>query len=115
MRIAVVEDDKATREKTVEYIRRFQRENSLEISIEEFADGKELIEGYTRRYDLIFLDIEMRELNGMTAAEKIRRVDENVLLVFLTNMSGYAIRGYAVQAADYILKPLTFELFSVKM
>ena len=115
MRIAVVEDDKATREKTVEYIRRFRQENSLEISVEEFADGRELIGGYTRRYDLIFLDIEMRELNGMAAAEKIRKVDEQVLLVFLTNMSGYAIRGYAVRAADYILKPLTYELFSVRM
>lgn len=115
MRIAVVEDEQATRAKTVEYIRRFQKEHSLDITVDEYADGKELIRASNQRYDLIFLDIEMKEMNGLTAAEKIRKTDEYVLLVFLTHMSGYAIRGYAVQASDYILKPLTYDLFAFKM
>ena len=115
MRIAVVEDEQITRAKTVEYFRRFQAENNLEIFIEEFSDGSELIAGYSPRFDLIFLDIEMKKMNGLTAAGKIREKDEHVLLVFLTHMSGYAIRGYAVQASDYILKPLSYELFSCKM
>ena len=115
MHVAVVEDDASTRAKTVEYFRRFQEENHLEISVEDFSDGKELMRAYTPRFDLIFLDIEMKEMNGMTAAHKIREKDERVLLVFLTHMSGYAIRGYAVQESDYILKPLSYELFSCKM
>ena len=115
MHVAVVEDDASTRAKTVEYFRRFQEENHLEISVEDFSDGKELMRAYTPRFDLIFLDIEMKEMNGMTAAHKIREKDERVLLVFLTHMSGYAIRGYSVQASDYILKPLSYELFSCKM
>ena len=115
MRVAIVEDDGETRAVTAEYFRRFQRENGTVIDVEEYADGRELIDRYSPRFDLIFLDIEMRTLNGMHTAEKIRETDERVMLVFLTHMSGYAIRGYAVQASDYILKPLSYDLFAVKM
>jgi DNA-binding LytR/AlgR family response regulator len=115
MRVAVVEDDQLTRAKTVEYFRRFQVEYNTVIEIEEFSDGRELISGYSPRFDLIILDIEMKDLNGMKTAEKIRETDMRVLIVFLTHMSGYAIRGYAVQASDYILKPLSYELFAGKM
>ena len=73
------------------------------------------MDGYSPRFDLIFLDIEMKDMNGMKAARKIRETDEKVLLVFLTHMSMYAIHGYAVQASDYILKPLPYELFAGKM
>lgn len=115
MRVAIVEDDGETRAVTAEYFHRFQRENGTVIDVEEYADGRELIDRYSPRFDLIFLDIEMRTLNGMHTAEKIRETDERVMLVFLTHMSGYAIRGYAVQASDYILKPLSYDLFAVKM
>ncbi len=115
MRVAIVEDDRATRVKTAELFRRFQQENKIAIEIEEFSDGRELMDGYSPRFDLIFLDIEMKDMNGMKAARKIRETDEKVLLVFLTHMSMYAIHGYAVQASDYILKPLPYELFAGKM
>ena len=57
----------------------------------------------------------MGEMNGITVAKKIREKDQQTLLVFLTHISSYAIQGYAVQASDYILKPLSYELFSSKM
>ena len=115
MRVAVVEDDQATRAKTVDYFRRFQSDNNMTFETEEYADGRDLINNYSPRFDLIFLDIEMKDMNGLKTAERIRETDEKVLLVFLTHMSGYAIRGYAVQASDYILKPLSYELFAGKM
>ena len=115
MNIALVEDDAATREKTAGYCRRFQKETNEQIRIREFSDGKELVDHYDPSIDLIFLDIEMKEMNGMEAAEAIRKKDRNVMIVFLTNMGGYAIRGYSVQATDYILKPLSYPVFCCKM
>ena len=115
MRVVIVEDDLQTRRQTLSFFRRYQAKTGIDIDIEEFSDGVDLVENYRPRYDIIFLDIEMRQMNGMAAAERIRRVDQNVLLVFLTNMSSYAVQSYAVQASDYILKPLTYDVFEMKL
>ena len=115
MNIAIVEDDAVTREETAEYCRRFQAETNAKLLIREFSDGRELVDNYDSSFDLIFLDIEMNYLNGLEAAEIIRKKDKNVMIVFLTNMGGYAIRGYSVQATDYILKPLSYPVFRCKM
>lgn len=115
MKIAIAEDNPAERRWTLSLFRRFQEESGVQLEVTAYADGEDLIRDYGSGFDLIFLDIEMQRMDGLTAAEKIREKDASVLLVFLTNMSGYAIRGYAVQASDYILKPISYELFAGKM
>ena len=65
--------------------------------------------------DLILMDIEMTFMDGMSAAEEIRRADPEVLIIFITNSPQYAIKGYAVQALDYILKPLSYYAFCQRM
>ena len=61
------------------------------------------------------MDIEMTFMDGMSAAEEIRRADPEVLIIFITNSPQYAIKGYAVQALDYILKPLSYYAFCQRM
>ena len=63
----------------------------MEISL--IADGSEIAEHYTPGFDIIFMDVEMPRLDGFAAAEAIRAVDAEVVLVFVTNMAQYAIRG----------------------
>ena len=60
------------------------------------------------------MDIEMPHLNGMEAAQKIRGLDKEVVIVFITNMAQYAIKGYEVDALDFILKPLNYYTFSMR-
>ncbi|MCD8154227.1 MAG: LytTR family DNA-binding domain-containing protein [Clostridiales bacterium] len=115
MRIAVVEDDPDTRKVIIRYLERFQSETGTHSEIDGFSDGKDIVNGFRPLYDLIFLDIEMREMDGIQAAREIRKTDRKVILVFLTNIARYAIKGYEVGAADYILKPLSYELFRMKM
>ena len=57
----------------------------------------------------------MPKLNGMDAAEFIREKDEDVVIMFITNMAQYAIRGYSVGALDFIMKPITYYTFAMKM
>ena len=59
--------------------------------------------------DLLFLDVEMKGLNGMETAEKIRTFDEQILIVFVTGYSDYVFDGYLVGALDYLMKPVTEE------
>ena len=61
------------------------------------------------------MDIQLPGMNGMKAAEKLRELDQVAALVFVTNLSRYAINGYEVGALDYILKPLDYDAFRLKM
>lgn len=114
MRVAIVEDDQACREQLAEYIHRYGEEHGAAFAVECYADGRQIVADDTARFDIILLDIEMPGLNGMEAAEQLRARDEDVVLVFVTNMAQYAIRGYEVGALDFVLKPINYYTFSVR-
>ena len=114
-RVAIVEDERGFVEELKSYLKQYEQENGQEFEVSVFYDGAEILENYTPKYDLILLDIEMPKVNGMDAAEKIRETDENVVLMFITNMAQYAIRGYSVGALDFVMKPITYYTFSMKM
>ena len=114
LRVAVVEDDEKSRNLLRDMIGRYAGEHQMEIRTDEFADGREIVENYTPDYDILLFDIEMPGLSGMEAAEKIRETDRDVVMVFITNMAQYAIKGYEVDALDFILKPVSYETFSMR-
>lgn len=115
VRIAFVEDDPAVMETLVDYIRRYERQYGGSFELTQFSDGDEIVSDYRAIYDIIFLDVQMKRMDGMTAAEHIRKVDSDVILVFITNMAQFAIRGYAVDAMDYVLKPVPYFAFSQQL
>lgn len=115
IRIATVEDDGRDREALITHLHRYEKENSLKFSITEFQDGEDIITNYAAEYDLILMDIEMTFLNGMKTAEKIRELDTDVVIIFITNAPQYAIQGYKVNALDYMLKPISYFSFSETM
>ena len=114
-RIAVVEDDAEYIERITRYIEQFALENNLDIQTTAFRDGMEIVMNYRHGWDIIFLDIEMPNLDGFSAAKEIRARDSTVLMIFITNMARYAIRGYEVEALDFVLKPVSYEQFYMKM
>lgn len=115
LRIAIVDDEDIYITQLQEYMEQYAREKKQEIQTEVFHDGRELLDGYSPRFDIILLDIEMKELNGMETAREIRKQDQEVVLVFITNMAQYAINGYEVGALDYVLKPIHYFTFSVRL
>lgn len=115
IRIAIVEDETEEREQLVSYVTRYTRQYGIEFAVSQFGDGDEILEHYRPVYDIIFLDVEMKRLDGMETAARIRTMDDDVLLIFITNMAQYAIRGYAVGALDYVLKPVPYFAFSQQL
>ena len=113
--LAIVEDELLYVRQLMEYVEQYQRESGNEIKVTRFADGDEIVEGYTGEFDIILMDIQMRFLDGMSAAEQIRRLDQEVIIIFITNMTQYAIRGYEVDALDYMVKPIEYFSFSQKL
>lgn len=115
IRIAVVEDDKNYAEKLRKYLDRYQKESGKKLKIEYFEDGEDIAVDYKGSFDIILMDIEMQFMNGMTAAERIREMDDEVVIIFITNTPQYAMKGYMVDALDYVLKPLAYFAFSQRI
>lgn len=108
IRIAIVEDEKACADSLTEQLKRFSKEAKQEIACSVFTDGMNFISDYCPIYDVVFMDIEMPYLNGMLAAKKLREMDQNVSLIFVTRLAQYAVQGYEVEAAGYLLKPVEY-------
>ena len=115
IKIAIVEDDISYSDQLKEYLHRYHNEYSENFDIHTYSDGDAIVENYHSQYDIILMDVEMRFMDGMAAAEEIRAKDKEVVIIFITNMPQYAIRGYAVEALDYILKPVSYFAFSQRL
>ena len=107
MKIAVCDDDR----NDIAIINSLIKKYDPDLSAENYCSAEELLDGLNEQwYDLIFLDIQMKTLNGFEAAKLIveRYEDKAPLIVFTTNSSQYTLRGYEV-AFRYLIKPVGFE------
>ncbi len=114
IRIAIVEDNENDVKVLQDCLARYSRENGVEFDIKVFGDGLDFISNYKICYDIIMMDIEMPLMNGMEAAKKLREMDDVTQLMFITNLSQYAINGYEVDACDYILKPISYYALALR-
>ena len=108
IRTAIVEDAAFDRQVLQDCLREYGQETGTELQITEFTDGSAFLEQYPDGFDLVFMDIMMNGMDGLTTARKMRRRDDKVLLVFVTSMLQYAVQGYSVDAMDFIVKPVTY-------
>lgn len=115
IKIAIVEDEELYISKLEQYLKQYQDESEEKFELTVYRDGDEITSGYKAQFDIILMDIQMKFVDGMSAAEEIRKQDSQVIILFITNMAQYAIRGYEVDALDYILKPVTYFTFSQKL
>ena len=113
-RIAVVEDDSFERERLKKYLNTFEKREGDSFIVKEFSNGKTFADEFCPDFDIVFLDVGLPGLNGISVAKEIRKKDSGVTIVFITSMKEYAIEGYSVQAYDYIVKPLDYGSFKMK-
>lgn len=115
IKIAIVEDESMYANQLKEYLEQYEKENGEVFDITMYSDGDDIVHKYKAQFDIILMDVEMKFMDGMSAAKEIRKVDTEVVIIFITNMAQYAIRGYAVDALDYVLKPVSYFAFSQRL
>jgi DNA-binding LytR/AlgR family response regulator len=115
IRLAIVEDDEYVAGTIKNYAIRYADENGRHIEISLYRDGDQIADNYKPNYDIILMDIQMSFMDGMTAAQLIREKDQEVIIIFITNLAKYALQGYTVDAFDFIVKPVQFFSFSRRL
>lgn len=112
LRVAIVEDEQAAAAVLLGHLQRYEKEQGEAFEAKVYPNALQFLDAYRPNFNIIFMDVEMPSLNGMDAAKLLRKKDSFVPLVFITNMSQYAIRGYEVDAVDYVLKPVSYYRFA---
>lgn len=115
IRIAIVEDEPTERDRIKVYLEEIAQEDQTQFDIEQYSSGMAFVMRGMKDYDLVLMDIDMPNLNGIETAKALRKVDQSATLIFVTNMAQYAISGYEVNAVDFILKPVNRYSFAIKI
>lgn len=115
IRIAIVEDDPVEAKNLKEFLERYGSEKNKGFEISVFPEAVNFVSFYRPQYDIIFMDIDLPNLNGMSAAKKLRKKDEVVTIIFVTNLRQFAVEGYSVNALDFVVKPVRYTEFESLM
>lgn len=113
--IAIVEDEWECFERLKECLEKYNEEYGVMFNITHYSNGIDFISSYKADYDIVFMDVDMPEMNGFSTAKKLRKMDSTVTLIFVTHLAKYAIKGYEVDALDYVLKPVDYAVFKMKI
>ena len=112
--IALVEDEPEAADVLASFIARYAGEKGLELTVTRFGNAMDF-EMTHQHFDLVFMDIQMPGINGMEAAQLMRTYDSETPIIFVTNLAQYAVKGYEVDALDFIVKPVTYFNFRMRM
>lgn len=115
VKIAIVEDTAIESDLLVKYLEFYENEYKESFHITRYNNATMFLDNLNQGFDIVFFDIALPTINGIEAAKKLRKVDKNIVIVFVTNMAQFALKGYEVDALDYILKPVTYQKLVFKL
>lgn len=113
LNIAICDDDVRATGQMDTLLQEISKRNFIDCDIDIFEDGKELADFVCKgmRFDLIFLDIEMKQEDGITAAKKIREYDKNVLIIYVTSHENHMQESFLVRPFRFLIKPVSTKQF----
>lgn len=114
-RTIIVEDEPAEAQRLQTFLTRFGQENDIVFESKVYTSALTFLADYSKTVDIVFMDIELPDVNGMDISRRLRKQDTEVMIIFVTNMAQFAVQGYEVEAQDFIVKPAQYGEFSLKL
>ncbi len=108
MLAAICDDEAIFRKELKDILLEYKRTHRVHLDIVEFADGKALLESEDK-FDIVFLDYEMPELNGIETAKTLRRNKNICCIIYITSFPEYVFESFEVGTYRYLVKPLDRE------
>ena len=115
MQVAVVDDADNDARSLISYLEKFSEDHGIALQVDRFSSAGDFFQSDTSAFSLVILDIDMPGMNGVECAHVIRETDPDIVIMFVTNLPQYALAGYEVEAVDYVIKPVSYGEFSLKM
>jgi len=109
MKIAIVENEALHTENIQALLQKWSEEHHTTFEVAEFKSGEAFLKFNEINFDLVFMDILMDGIDGISTAHQLRKLGFRGQLVFLTAFSEYVFDGYDVQALNYLLKPIAYD------
>jgi DNA-binding LytR/AlgR family response regulator len=108
LEIGVCDDDHLLLWEMEKYLLELGYETGVNLEVDTYADGDEIVRAVMKgkRFDIIYMDIEMVRLSGMAAAKKIREVDRTVQMVFVTSYESYMKEAFLAAPIGFLVKPI---------
>lgn len=108
MKVAVCDDERAFHKEITDLLCKFQKARSIEIFIDYFEKGNVLL-GSKQKYDVIFMDYQMEEMNGIETAEKLREINSDSIIIFISAYPAAALDAFEVNTFRFLQKPVDEE------
>lgn len=108
MKILICDDEEIQRKLLMEMITDYFSERDIPYTIEEYENAEQLLFCYDKEpvFDILFLDIQMREMNGIELAKRLRVQGNHAAIIFVTGSTEYIFEGFSLSAINYLLKPI---------
>lgn len=106
LKIAVCDDENTFHRIMSKVLNDYLDERGIEYTLDTFSSGNELFSDKIdiSSYSIIFLDINMEELDGIRTAVRLRSISKKIFIVFVTAFVKYSLEGYKVNAVRYLIK-----------
>lgn len=106
LQLAICDDEKIYRSDLHKIISTELDLSGIEYHITEFSSGEKLLSELKETdFQIIFLDIEMKKLDGVNTARRLREQNNPAVIIFVTSYPDFVFQGYEVRALNYIMKP----------
>lgn len=113
--VAIVDDDDYVRKSLIGFLKK-AGESGISSTVFQYPSGLDFLDNCNRiTFDLVLMDIEMPLMTGLETAKKFRETNPETCLIFITNMMQYAVNGYEVNALDFVIKPVSYNIFLSKL
>ena len=115
--VAIIEDEDGEARAIEDALEKasVEKDGAITFRLHRFKDAIAFLTGYKPMYDIVFMDIGLPGMDGFKASKKLREIDKYVLLIFVTSMQRFALAGYEVSAFDFVVKPVKYGNFRMKL